>query len=84
MEKMADMAWRLEEYMNEVASNVDEASPNAESITATGGHFTCLFCDKYRWMTLSGPCIASKIIVSKCPIAKNAASCLISHFYRNY
>ena len=27
-------------------SNVDEASPNVESITAAGGQFTCLFCDK--------------------------------------
>ena len=34
------------QIMNEFANNVDEASPNVESITAAGGQFTCLFCDK--------------------------------------
>jgi hypothetical protein len=33
--------------MNGFASNVDEASPNVESTTETGGSFTCLFCDKH-------------------------------------
>ena len=35
------------QIMNEFASNVDEASPNVESTTETGGCFTCLFCDKH-------------------------------------